>query len=103
MDSILRYAYFERKCPACGGSYALTMLDIVNEYQVRREWQSGRPPCSVCSFESRQLLTALPEQVVTNFAQVWAELVRASAAAGLELHVGARPASRSEERRGLIG
>lgn len=79
------------------------MLDIVNEYQVRREWQSGRPPCSVCSFESRQLLTALPEQVVTNFAQVWAELVRASAAAGLELHVGARPASRSEERRGLIG
>jgi hypothetical protein len=92
MESILQYAYFERTCPACGGSFALTMLDIVNEYQVHREWQPGRPPCSICAFESRGLLTALPEPVVANLAQAWAEVVRASATAGLELHVGARPA-----------
>ena len=42
MDSILRYAYFERRCPACGGSYALTMLDTQIE-AVQRNLAVGIP------------------------------------------------------------
>lgn len=98
MESILQHAYFERKCPACGGIYQLTLYDILNEYQVRREWQPTRP-CSACSFESRQLLTALPEQVVEKLAQAWTDLVRASTAAGLELHVGGGPRLSNQERQ----
>ena len=87
MDSLLRLAYFERPCNACGGSFRVTLHDILEEQQVHREWQPARV-CSVCSFENRPVLSAIPEDLLQNLSEAWERVVEAATEAKLELRLG---------------
>lgn len=91
MNSLLRYAYVEGRCNACGGILGVTLLDMLKEQQVRREWRSPRP-CVDCVLENNQLMRVLPERLVENLNLAWAEVAAAASAAGVELRLGIPPA-----------
>jgi hypothetical protein len=92
MNSLLQYAYVESRCNACGGSLNITLLDMVMEQQVRREWRSPRP-CVDCALENNQPMRVLPEQLVETLQRAWEEIVTAASAAGVELQLGVPTAS----------
>ena len=90
MDSLLRYAYVEEPCPACGGKYVTTLLDALMEHRVHEEWKSPRP-CSVCAGESSAFSARIPREMLDRLDSAWTEIRDAANAAGFPLSLGLRP------------
>lgn len=86
-DSLLRYAYVERRCNACGGSYRVTLEEMLKEHQVQSEWRSTRP-CSVCSIENRPLMSAIPSELIADLSQAWERVAHAAEKVQFDLRVG---------------
>lgn len=87
MDSLLRCAYIEEYCHACGGAYRVTLYDMLLEHKVSREWQSPRP-CSVCSVESLEYMSLIPETLLVGLDEAWTAIAAAASGAELELKIG---------------
>ena len=87
MENLLQHAYVEQHCNACGGSYRVTLYDALAERRVQEEWQSGRN-CSLCSVPDSPAVSAIPAELVENLNDAWEEVVRAAAAARVDLQVG---------------
>lgn len=95
MDSLLRYAYIEQRCNACGGSYRVTLYEAHAEHQVQRTWRSARH-CEVCSTPDSPLVTRIPPELVDNLHAAWERILEVAREAGLELKVGAQDGSVEE-------
>jgi len=87
MDSLLRYAYIEQRCNACGGSYRVTLYEALVEHQVQREWRSGRH-CELCSMPDSLLVSAIPADLLDDLNAAWEQAVCGAMEAGVELKVG---------------
>ena len=88
MDSLLRYAYIEQYCNACGGSYRVTLYEALIEHRVQREWESGRR-CSHCAVEASSLFASVPAELIEDLDASWERVAGAAAGAGLDLKAGA--------------
>lgn len=84
MSNLLRCAYVERPCHACGGSFRVTLHEMLMEHRVNREWESTRK-CSVCSLENRQLMWVVPPELLENLERAWQDTLEAAEKAGVEL------------------
>ncbi|MCK9519874.1 MAG: hypothetical protein M0R74_12755 [Dehalococcoidia bacterium] len=71
MDNILRHAFVKRHCNECGGSYNVTLYDVLQEQRVLDEWQSGRPSCAGCSRELDQMVHQIPRESLESLAAAW--------------------------------
>ncbi len=91
MDSLLRYAYIEQPCNACGGCYRVTLYEAFAEQQVQREWHSGRQ-CEICSTPYSPLVTAISAELADNLNAAWEQVAQAAREAGLDLKVGGEQA-----------
>ena len=87
-DSLLRYAYIEQPCNACGGSYRVSLQEILMEHRLHDEWQPARP-CGTCSLESRQLMWRIPPELVESLGAAWERVAQAAEDVQLGLKVGA--------------
>jgi hypothetical protein len=88
MDSLLRYAYYERRCNACGGTYRVTLLDALMEGEVGEDWRSPRH-CEQCSIAATPMVSgAVPHELLKNLGAAWELVANASREAHLDLRVG---------------
>ena len=88
MNSLLSCAFFEQRCNACGGSFRVSLQQVLMEHRVNHEWQSPHP-CSVCSIENRQAMWAIPVTVIEELERAWERVASAAERAGIPLVVGA--------------
>ena len=88
MNSLLRCAYIERYCNVCGKTFRVTLLEILMEHRVHKEWDAPRH-CSVCSLENRQIMWAIPENLIEDLDQAWQKVAEAAGKAGVNLQVNA--------------
>ena len=87
MDSLLRYAYVEERCNACGGTFRVTLYDALMTQQVYSDWEPGRP-CSTCSVSQSALATTLPSDLLESIDAAWQRIAEIAQDAELNLRVG---------------
>lgn len=87
MESLLKYAYVEEYCNACGGHYRVTLQDALATRAVNNEWQPVRP-CSVCAGEKPGVLAAIPDDALERISRAWAEIASAAEEAEIDLKLG---------------
>ncbi len=75
MESILRHAVIRRPCNECGGSYFVSLHDVLLEHRVLDEWQSSRPSCGACRREFDQLVHQVPRETLESLAAAWDTLL----------------------------
>lgn len=83
MQNLLQYAYVEKRCNQCGGSYHITLYEMLMEHRANDEGPAARG-CSVCSLEARQVMWTIPAGLLEELETAW-EAVRAAAE---EAHAG---------------
>ncbi len=97
MDNLLRYAHVAEPCNACGGQFITTLLDVLMEHRVRKEWTPPRP-CSACAGNSSPFAATINPKLLEQLDRAW-QAVRAEAeSAGYELVVGVHPEAREQSR-----
>lgn len=74
MDNILRHAFVRRRCNECGGSYNVTLYDVLQEQRVLDEWHSARPSCPSCSREFDQMVHQIPRASLETLASAWKDV-----------------------------
>ena len=92
MDSLLRHAFIEERCNACGHTYAFTLSDALAEQRAMAEWE--RPyECEECRVAASPLVDRVPLDVLEALEAAWLEARDAVHAAGFTLSIG-EPAGR---------
>jgi hypothetical protein len=86
MDSILRSAYIEEHCNACGGSYRMTLYDALAEHQIEADWESGRR-CELCETPRALLVSVLPRDLLEDLNRTWLRVKEVAEEAQLDLKV----------------
>lgn len=87
MDSILQLASITRPCNSCGGTFTVTLYDIVIERRLQQEWRPARM-CSSCSVEDTFLLNTLPVEALENIAGEWERVAAAAQEKGIDIQLG---------------
>lgn len=65
----------------------MTLLEMLMEHELHRDWRAGRPTCSVCSLENRQVMWAIPVRQLANLDAAWKDVAKAAAEAKVDLRV----------------
>lgn len=87
MDSILQLASIARPCNSCGGTFTVTLHDIVMERRLQQDWRPART-CSSCSVEDTFLLNTLPVEALENIAVEWERVAEAAREKGVDIQLG---------------
>lgn len=87
MDSILQLASIARPCNSCGGTFTVTLHEIVMEHRLRNEWKPART-CSSCSVENTFLLNTLPVEALETIAVEWERVAEAAREKGVDIQLG---------------
>ena len=85
-DDLLPTVHVDQHCHECGGSYQVTLYDLLAEHRLLSEWSPARS-CTACSTDFYLLLQAIPESVIASLEQAWQEVVQAAEAAGIALRM----------------
>lgn len=86
-DSLLRHAFVDQHCNACGDSYRVTLHDLLMEHRLHREWISPRP-CGQCSAETRPLMQAVPASLLEQLNTAWEHIAEAARSNEIPLQTG---------------
>jgi len=86
-DDLLLAAYVDQHCHECGGSYRVTLYDLLAEHRLLKEWVPARS-CTACSTDLFLLLQSIPESALASLEQAWREVVQAAETSGVALRVG---------------
>lgn len=87
MQELLQCASVERRCNACGGTYRITLYEMLMEHRTHAESPPVRR-CSICSLEERPAMWTIPAPLLDDLERAW-EAVRAAADdAGVDLKLG---------------
>lgn len=88
MTNLLQLAYVETPCNSCGGTYRVTLYDMLMEHRLQDEWVPGRPPCTVCSTENQPLMSEISPDLIRNLNVAWEQLSSAAMESKVDLRVG---------------
>ncbi len=70
----LAHVQFKRRCNACGGAYAVTLYDVLQEKRIQREWRSPRPPRG-CHANFDSLVSEIPAELLDDVDRAWQRLI----------------------------
>jgi hypothetical protein len=87
MDNILQLASIARPCNSCGGTFTVTLHDIVMERRLQQDWSPARA-CSSCSVEDTFLLNTLPVEALENIAVEWERVAEVARGKGVDIQLG---------------
>lgn len=73
MDHILKAAYFEHRCNACGGTYRVSLHDLLESKRLGSEWVSARP-ADACHAGFDSAAAAVPQDLLEAVDRAWNEL-----------------------------
>lgn len=83
---VLLAAHIHQRCHECGGSYRVTLHDLLAEHRLLKEWSPARS-CSACSTDFYLLLQSIPQKAIESLDEAWRDVVRAAEDSGLTLQL----------------
>lgn len=87
MTNLLQAASFERRCPVCGGTYRVSLYDILQQHRLGAQWESARPPHQ----EELVLPAAVPVVELEELAQAWDRVAAELHEKGLAFDIAVLP------------
>jgi DNA-binding FadR family transcriptional regulator len=77
VERVLKAAWFEHRCNACGGSYHVTLYDVLQEARLGRSWTSARPNDAHQHNHSEydSLIASIPTDRLEAVAAAWEALL----------------------------
>jgi len=73
MERLLDHVFVSRRCNACGGSYDVTLFDVLRAQRLEEEWN---PRCKECAPQFDSLLRQLPREQLEAVSRAWEVLWR---------------------------